>query len=348
MFTHNNLYKLLLPVLGLFLTLFMCEITFRVLPTNLTGLDLGLREEIRKFDDTKVYAYKASSLKIWTGLGDPAVWHFNNLGYRERDVQTEIPQGNFFRIAVLGDSMVMGLGVEDYQAFPRRLEELLKHKVVKHGTFFFEVLNFGVLGYTGSQYKAVLEEDVLKLRPDIVLVGLFPNDPQEEFNLHMNNKYSLLRSIPDSIPGNEFLRQNSYAYIFLLGRYYNAIDTSMVVTESNSRNYQAGWEMLKDSLVEINDIARNNNIRIIFLNIPIFAYVNNSQESDWSKNLAVFAEENGFEYLDLVAGLKKYPNIEELFINSSDDHFSPTGNEYVAKLIADYLVANSLVPKPPQ
>ncbi len=71
------------------------------------------------------------------------------------------------RIAVLGDSYVFGHGVEEDETFAARMRELRPD---------WEVLNFGVTGYSTDQELLLLENVVLPLEPNLVLVCLYRND----------------------------------------------------------------------------------------------------------------------------------------------------------------------------
>jgi hypothetical protein len=66
------------------------------------------------------------------------------------------------RILVLGDSFTFGTDVSDDQTFSHYLETALPHT---------EVLNFGVQGYGQDQMLLYLQEEGVKYRPDIVLIG---------------------------------------------------------------------------------------------------------------------------------------------------------------------------------
>jgi hypothetical protein len=80
------------------------------------------------------------------------------------------------RIAVVGDSYVHGGFIDVGQAFPEVLERDLKHRGVSA-----EVYRFGMDGAPLSQYLHVLRREVLKYRPDIVVVPLIHNDFDESY-----------------------------------------------------------------------------------------------------------------------------------------------------------------------
>lgn len=66
------------------------------------------------------------------------------------------------RIEVFGDSFTFGDEVSDDEAFPHRLEQLLPAT---------EVLNFGVHGYGHDQELLLLEQEGVKYRSDLVILG---------------------------------------------------------------------------------------------------------------------------------------------------------------------------------
>ena len=136
-----NKINIVLIIFGLVVSIILCEIMLRVLPKNVTKIDFSSRSDIRIFSSTRTYKYKPNTARNFTGLGPPVIWHFNNWGFRDRSFETNEVEGKVYRITVIGDSVVMGFGVEDYEAFPRRLEKILSPKKFSGGPQFFEVFN---------------------------------------------------------------------------------------------------------------------------------------------------------------------------------------------------------------
>jgi hypothetical protein len=90
----------------------------------------------------------------------------NSLGYRGREVTIEKPK-DVYRILVLGDSFVLGVGVgSNDQTFSAVLENELN----KTGKKKFEIINAGFHdGFSPDSYYAYLLEEGLKLAPDMVI-----------------------------------------------------------------------------------------------------------------------------------------------------------------------------------
>jgi len=95
------------------------------------------------------------------------VVEINSRGLRDRE-HTYEPQPGVFRIALLGDSIAWGWGVDDGQSFPDQLEDLLGSGV--------EVINLAVPGYGTDQQLWILEREGRRYRPDLVLVCFVLND----------------------------------------------------------------------------------------------------------------------------------------------------------------------------
>src|SRR4051794_36263350 len=93
----------------------------------------------------------------------------NDLGFRDNHPHIPAKRPGEFRIVVLGDSITLGPGVEYEHLYTSLLGSRLarSHPEVK-------VINLAVEGYNIIQYQAVLEEVGLDLKPDLVLVSMFP------------------------------------------------------------------------------------------------------------------------------------------------------------------------------
>lgn len=97
-----------------------------------------------------------------------------------RDVERPLakPAGTL-RIAAVGDSFTMGMGVEFEDIWPRQLESLLNQR---SDATRYEVLNFGISGYDLHQYASVVEHKLEQFDPDVIVLGVILNDrwPAEE------------------------------------------------------------------------------------------------------------------------------------------------------------------------
>lgn len=99
----------------------------------------------------------------------------NSVGLRGPEIPLEKASGTY-RIALLGDSFVFGWGVEQPASFVQVLENELNSRAKELGFERFEVLNFGVPGYSTFQEVGLFEEVGLRFKPDAVIVYFVEND----------------------------------------------------------------------------------------------------------------------------------------------------------------------------
>jgi hypothetical protein len=93
----------------------------------------------------------------------------NQWGMRDRDRLLAKSEGTY-RIAVLGPSHVMGSGVADGETFADFLEKRLNREAEPETNTHYEVMNFGVAGYSLLQQLAMLEDRAVKFQPDVVVI----------------------------------------------------------------------------------------------------------------------------------------------------------------------------------
>lgn len=111
-------------------------------------------------------------------------FRFNRDGFRGPDRDVEKPTG-VCRIAVLGDSEIAALSVDEQDTMVEQLERLLSRS---HSEIEWDVMNFGVAGSSPGQEMVLYEKLVRKYDPDIVLMGFtVGNDLADNCNRLSNN-----------------------------------------------------------------------------------------------------------------------------------------------------------------
>jgi hypothetical protein len=123
--------------------------------------------------DTLVgWRYTPDKAYWFNGENDhPIAGHINNLGFRDCDRTRTRPAGTF-RVAILGDSFVEALQVEQDSTFCALAERALAQRWGAP----VEVMNFGRSGMTQSEELLTLERDVLPCSPDLVVLLFVPHN----------------------------------------------------------------------------------------------------------------------------------------------------------------------------
>ena len=133
-----------------------------MLPRYVTNAPYGVRKNM-------------PNVSIWHTSSDYSVnVRTNAKGVRnDRDIPYNKPEGTF-RIVGLGDSFTLGYEVEQEDTFLYRLETDLKAR----GFERVEVVNLGVSGFGTSEELITLRHEGMAYDPDLVLLGYFVNDIQ--------------------------------------------------------------------------------------------------------------------------------------------------------------------------
>lgn len=106
--------------------------------------------------------------------------HINHQGFRDTKDYTFHKAEGVYRIACIGDSVTFSVATEVQESYPKILEHILNDRNDK---IKYEVLNFGIPGYTSYQGLKLLESYVLRYSLDLVIINFGWNDmwdiPQE-------------------------------------------------------------------------------------------------------------------------------------------------------------------------
>jgi len=197
---YTNLYMRQLPALGAMVA------SLQRPSLNATDSALQHKGYYEKLDSAsrmsaQLYGVQSQKPAHWVGLNDTNAFRrrddliggdlqpganivfedkpliVNQWGMRDREHQLAKPAGTY-RIAILGPSHVMGSGVANGETFPDFLEERL-NSLNRGSNVRFEVLNFGVAGYSVVQQLAMLEDRALMFKPDAIFItdNPHPNVP---------------------------------------------------------------------------------------------------------------------------------------------------------------------------
>ncbi|HEY6131684.1 MAG TPA: SGNH/GDSL hydrolase family protein, partial [Halioglobus sp.] len=119
----------------------------------------GNQYEFYQFDSTLGWANTPGATGIYQRGEFSYRVSINEHGMRQNKVNPGKTPSTF-RIAVLGDSFVWGIGINDEQRLTEQLQGMLPNT---------EVLNFGTAGYSPVQYLLMMDK-VIEFQPDLVVI----------------------------------------------------------------------------------------------------------------------------------------------------------------------------------
>lgn len=220
----------------------------------------------------------------------------NPHGFREFEYPQK-KEENVFRIAILGDSLTFGYGVNLNETYPKILENKLKTL----GNY--EVLNFGVSGYNTAQEAELLATTVLNYSPDLIIIGFFYNDfdkPQEimsKNNFFQEMFYNVEIFFYKNSLFYKFLKFNLRTNMFVSSLFHKLTTVEHYETIINEKGVE--YQYFNNSVHRIKEITYKNNVPVIWLSLPHITlaepyplrYVYDSVDS--------IAENYGFTVIDL-------------------------------------------------
>lgn len=228
----------------------------------------------------------------------------NSLGFRDREYQVEKPD-NTIRIAVLGNSQVMGSGVNDDEVF----ENLLEDKLNEIGQVNFECWNYAQAKFSIIQQVDVVNHLVTRHNHDVLLYINNGMDFVQSFNYLMDAAGK--SRVTDEYP---FL----YKYIDDPG-YFDEVKVLQPYRE----------EITKLCYNYIIRKCRKHNIIPVWIAYPLIGKPPNEDENRNGKRLAA---QCGFHTITLFDVYDNHDK-EKLKIAEWDNHPNKLGHQLIADRI---------------
>ena len=226
-----------------------------------------------------------------------------------------------FRILFLGDSVTMGWGVAEEDAFVHRVAEKLEAEGKAT-----EVVNGGVLAYGTREEALWLEEIGDKVAPDLVLLGYFPNDPES-------------RESATRLPGPSWSRlwrilaPRVIALLVRLGLSPSSVEHHRALHAPGSES----WRRVVDGVTRVGRWCRNEGIPCGLVLLPDLTSPPTAL-ADVHVRMKELAGSQGLSALDLASALEGV-DPRSLWVDPGDAHPNAAGHERYATAIAAWLLA---------
>jgi len=242
----------------------------------------------------------------------------NGHGFRDREYDLVKPRDTT-RIVVLGDSVIWGHGIVLADTFAKQLENLLNERLDGR----YEVLNFGVSGYSLQQEVEQYLDRASRFQPDIAILGLCIND-----------------SVYSSEEGDFFAAQNGG----LLSKSY-LLDSLMVKIDQVLHQYFGVSQKYLEHVVDVPAQMKrlkeaSEGVSWLVLMFPRLDNLKDYQSLAEHKILTQPARNLGFSVRDLLADYRKYSS-ESISIDPI--HPNRLGNTIAAEAAYDALIQNGMI-----
>jgi hypothetical protein len=298
------------------------------------------------------YSQKNKSANLTSASFSPIEVHTNSAGFRGiREYSPEKPKG-MTRIAVLGDSFVFGFGVRDNENFPALLESQDKTR---------EVLNLGVPGYGMDQIYLSYREIARKYHPDVVLIGIFPEDfwrssrsfadsghVKPYFTLSHAGKlvlhnvpvpppYSLnTNQFPPLVEQNAIQKMLNQSVLFRLAKkpVLKLAKNMRLIDPNGSEEWLVGRAILSQL---IHEIRADGSFPVLIL-MPPQDWAKTDRKTTLERSILRFSEREKVDLIDPHATFADAVDKEglETYYIKGDWHWTPQGHALAARTIEDY------------
>lgn len=239
----------------------------------------------------------------------------NSHGLRDREVSYQRIPGKL-RIAMLGDSLTVGWGVELENTFSKRIERLYAAAGIDA-----EVINLGVGNYNTVQEVQAFLAKGHRYRPDIVVLNYFVNDAE------------LL--VPTAPPSR--LMRVCHACVFVAGRsdalmrqFFGRMDWAQYYLSLYHDGASPGWLAARDAIGRLADFSRQNGIKLLVASLPELHDVANYRFGRVTDLVRQAAQKDGAAFVDVLPYLKDQPS-SKLWVTPPDPHPNALANELIAR-----------------
>lgn len=375
----RRIYAALSIFLGLLVAVVFGEITLRVFPA-LLPVEIRQRVQIRQDDFGVPHPYighlhKPNNSFVFSGRDFSATHRTDGHGFRN-----PWPWPDTVDIVALGDSVTFGQTVEDNQAWPVVLGNLLPQS---------RIINLGLIGAGFQQYLRVYETFRKSLHPKILLIGVFiRNDFWDDglfarwlesgwnknymvwrdFGRPKKLQFDSARPLSSSI---RMLRQEIYlfahtTYLFNFLRYVKATvrrgwEVKIFQTTDRSRlelqpkdfleKTAAGqperpeFHLSVKALQGIHAIATKNGTKTLVVLQPskeeVYLPLLGQVTPDPAAPLRRMLQTSGIHYLDLTPEFRQRALAGEKLFHEADGHPNVRGYALIAELVASHFRAHA-------
>ncbi len=329
-YKKSVLQNLLLIMCSVFFSFWILEIGLKFVPSNLeteAPLWIPYKQKMLNKQINQIHQNKAK---------------LNSYGFNDNEHSLHKPPG-FTRIAVLGDSFIWGVGVDDNVIWTHKLENMLNQNGVR-----VEILNWGKPGWSTLDEFRFLKSDGIHYDFDLLIVDFVVNDPvmdDSNIKLFIYNGGIIDRLLVQPI--SRYLFPNAVSFsVDLVNNFFDTFFDfgypkwlKKCYTEDNLKQYQA---LLK----EMSDYCSAHHIRILFVMTP-----ENHQPflQRYFEQIIPLLKNADIDYLnlypDVYKELHQFPN-RKLWANPADGHPGNLVTDVYAKSTYNYLISHGYLNAP--
>ena len=334
---RKSVINILLLLTSVIVTLLLLEGIVRIFHLAPDSEDISTKGLIFSTNPRLRYTMKPGG--IWTR--HRTVININEDGYRGKVISPVEKDDGTVRVLSLGDSITLGLYLEDEDTFCYQLEDLLNEQKLFGKRW--EVLNFGVNGYNTINEVELLKVRGLKYRPDLVILQYCYNDHDNKSELDMRLRPTLLyhrKLIYLMLKPSLGLLRKSKLFLFCALK-LNAFKVDLNDTVQAGSDYHYPGDLVARGLSELKGLSREYGFMPLVLIFPRFE-TEHRRFSDYREKytrVAQLCQKIELPFINLLDYFIANYSDESTYPNFHLDSCHPTayGNKVVSEAIVDKL-----------
>jgi lysophospholipase L1-like esterase len=268
------------------------------------------------------------------------------------------------RILYLGDSVTVGYLLPSHaHSYPYLTAERLQRR----GGRTIETVNGAVNGYSTWQEVRWLEREGIRYQPDLIVLGFVLNDVAGELEARRGWRRPASKQLVLSVSSGIDRIANYSALVVLARQAALAVrfgrdvrggaereelfGVRMLVEDPERADVREAWAATRGDLDRLATLCRQRQIRLCLVVFPYTFQIGVARGADDpQRRLLEFGRQLDIPALDLLPVLRARAKADGLapadyFLD--DDHPSLLGSVVVADRLADFIVAERLLPDPP-
>jgi lysophospholipase L1-like esterase len=363
--TKELLFRLILVLLSSLMALVLAEVIYRVSLVDQHEYSVsqtGDQYQFYQFDPKLGWANTPGASGTFSRSEYAYRISVNTHGMRQHEVSKKNITSSF-RVVVMGDSFVWGIGINDEARFTEVLEGMLPN---------VEVLNFGTSGYSPVQYLLMLD-DIAEFQPDLVVIlfclgndftdnvlyqryGYFKPYAALDENGDLEIKGYPLPNVKDfgfdknnRLFGSALLGELRNKYLVSNLRQEGLDGFSNKLLHTRKENLSPEDRRLKSEAIRINEALlgeiqstlSGKGIPLIIASAPTKREYNKRRKYGHQGYFP--SVERKIQRSSSKLGIAFIPNVENLSGEDfwiRDGHWNPTGHVKIATSIANYITEN--------
>lgn len=236
-----------------------------------------------------------------------------------------------FRIAAMGCSTTFGWGVADNETYPAQLQAILHER----GHTDVQVINAGQPGYTSFQGLWLWDQGLNRMGVDLVLAGFVVQDAREV--AYSDRSQAMMQGEAD------FLKEN----VLYKWRMYQVLQTSLGAVQVRAKEHGSTRRVPEaeylDNLRALRAKVQSSGGEIAHFGYPL--EVAGYTEAH-RRLLRLEAQDKGIPHFDPSETIAARVRAGEALYFAPQDpgHANAAGNRAIAELVADWLIAEELIP----